>query len=124
MSFKSGLSKLHSAVSEMYWNAVDNCPELMGVEPTEKQQKKEEIVVEAKESPTEVRYDPPQAVPQIPQASAVYVVMPPQTAQTTVQALIPEGYRLISDKDFEELTRYKEMYFSAKETEKSACGKE
>lgn len=113
MSLKSGLSKIHNAMSEMYWNAVENNPEMMGFDPENVPQRPKEVPSEPiTESPVEtvVEVAPSPAAPQIPQASAVYVVMPPQTGQPTVQALIPDGYKLISEEEYNKLKRYKTLY--------------
>ena len=114
MSFKSGLSKLHSAMSEMYWNAVENNPEMMGFDPENVPQrpKPAETPSEpaAEQPPEKVEVAPTPTAPPMPQPSAVYVVMPPQAGQANVQALVPEGYRLISDEEYNKLKRYKTLY--------------
>lgn len=98
-------------MTDAYWNAVENNPEAMGFDPAnvpKRPQEKPEEPVPEDEPKVEIAPTPTAPPAPQPTPSAVYVVMPQTGAN--VQALIPDGYRLISDEEYNKLKRYKTLY--------------
>lgn len=107
MSF---LSKVNKFMTDAYWNAVEYNPEAMGFDPENVPKRPQEKPAEpVPEEQPKVEIAPTPTAPPMPQPSAVYVVMP-QPGAANVRALIPEGYRLISDEEYNKLKRYKTLY--------------
>lgn len=107
MSF---LSKVNKFMTDAYWNAVEYNPEAMGFDPENVPKRPQEKPAEpVPEEQPKVEIAPTPTAPPMPQPSAVYVVMP-QPEAANVRALIPEGYRLISDEEYNKLKRYKTLY--------------
>lgn len=107
MSF---LSKVNKFMTDAYWNAVEYNPEAMGFDPENVPKRPQEKPAEpVPEEQPKVEIAPTPTAPPMPQPSAVYVVMP-QPEASNVRALIPEGYRLISDEEYNKLKRYKTLY--------------
>lgn len=114
MSF---LSKIYRAGQEAYWNACDNYPEMMGLDP-ETAPKKETQKPQAEPAPEPVS---PSPVSQpTPPLTPVYVMMPQSNPSYPTQALIPQGYRLISEEDYRTLKKYRAMYLKSRRQESEA----
>ena len=97
------MSKLMDVFQKMYFNALDNRPDLMGNAPDPRKKKEEEA--KQAEAVTAPAYAQSIPIQQAPQQPTCIIIQQPMAMPQNQAFVVPEGYRLVREDEFEDNIR-------------------